>query len=227
MLRPPCFFGQLARGGSRSIGPWPRSRANHDQWAAEAAYDIPGTDRTRPFSYFDLVRRWDAVKHAAVPWHVEQSVWTSIWFFILARCVGRGAFRRCHINGPLASPQAQRPGDRGTRESDLQGSKPFTYIPRPGAQHHVRSRGSIRIWYRARVLHHERIPSRSSGTGHGGCADRAERRPRRRGGAAPRGALSASLGIGVCEAAQPPVIRCGTRACPSALLRTSRFRRRA
>lgn len=33
-------------------------------------------DRTRPFSYFDLVRRWDAVRHAAVPWHVEQSVRT-------------------------------------------------------------------------------------------------------------------------------------------------------
>jgi|SRR5674476_118946 len=170
MLRPPCFFGQPARAGSRSIGPWPRSGANHDQWAAEAAYDIPGTDRTRPFSYFDLVRRWDAVKHAAVPWHVEQSVWTSIWFFILARCVGRGAFRRCHINRPLASPQAQRPGDRGTRESDLQGSKPFTYIPRPGAQHHVRSRGSIRIWYRARVLHHERMArgDRRLGYGHPG-----------------------------------------------------------
>ena len=42
----------------------------------EATYDIPRTGRTRPFSYFDLVRRWDAVKYAAVPWHVEQSVWT-------------------------------------------------------------------------------------------------------------------------------------------------------
>ena len=101
-------------------------KANQDQRAGEATYDIPRMDRTQPFSYFDLVRRWDAVKHAAVPWHVEQSVWTSIWLFILARCVGRGAFRRCHINRPLASPQAQRLGDRGTRESDLQGPKPFT-----------------------------------------------------------------------------------------------------
>jgi putative transposase len=51
-------------------------KANQDQRAGEATYDIPRMDRTRPFSYFDLVRRWDAVKHAAVPWHVEQSVWT-------------------------------------------------------------------------------------------------------------------------------------------------------
>ena len=51
-------------------------KANQDQRAGEATYDSPRMDRTRPFSYFDLVRRWDAVKHAAVPWHVEQSVWT-------------------------------------------------------------------------------------------------------------------------------------------------------
>ena len=29
-------------------------KANQDQWAAEATYDIPKGDRTRPFSYFDL-----------------------------------------------------------------------------------------------------------------------------------------------------------------------------
>ena len=79
--------GRRVSSGSRRAlvrvqsGPWPRSGANHDQWAAEAAYDIHGTDRTRLFSYFDLVRRWDAVKHAAVPWHDEQSVWTSRWLF--------------------------------------------------------------------------------------------------------------------------------------------------
>ena len=50
-------------------------KANQDQRAGEATYDIPRMDRTRPFSYFDLVRRWHAVKHAA-PWHVEQLVWT-------------------------------------------------------------------------------------------------------------------------------------------------------
>ena len=75
-LRPPCLFGQPARAGSRSTGTWPRSRANQDQWAVEATYDIPRTGRTRPSSCFDPVRRWDAAKYAAEPWHVEQSVWT-------------------------------------------------------------------------------------------------------------------------------------------------------
>jgi putative transposase len=49
-------------------------KANQAQWAAEATYDIPSPDRTRPFSYFDLVRAWDAVKDTLAPWHREQSV---------------------------------------------------------------------------------------------------------------------------------------------------------
>jgi putative transposase len=51
-------------------------KANQDRWAAEATCDIPKRDQTRPFSYFDLVRAWDAVKDTAAPWHREQSVWT-------------------------------------------------------------------------------------------------------------------------------------------------------
>ena len=43
-------------------------KANQDQWAAEATYDIPKGDRTRPFSYFDLVRCWDAARDTAAPW---------------------------------------------------------------------------------------------------------------------------------------------------------------
>ena len=51
-------------------------KANQDQWAAEATYDIPKGDRTRPSSYFDLTSRWDATKNAVAPWHREQSIWT-------------------------------------------------------------------------------------------------------------------------------------------------------
>jgi len=51
-------------------------KANQDQWAAEASYDIPKGDRTRPFSYFDLVRAWDAAKHTLAPWRTEHSVRT-------------------------------------------------------------------------------------------------------------------------------------------------------
>jgi putative transposase len=79
----PCFFGHAARAGSRSTGHWPRSRTtrtsgphNQDQWAAEASYDIPKGEATRPFSYFDLVRRLDATKDVVSPWYSEQSVWT-------------------------------------------------------------------------------------------------------------------------------------------------------
>jgi putative transposase len=67
-----------AAGARRFASNWAlgQVRANQDQWAAEASYDIPRSDRTRPFSYFDLIRRWDAIKHMAAPWHPEQSVWT-------------------------------------------------------------------------------------------------------------------------------------------------------
>jgi len=51
-------------------------KARQDQWAAEVTYDIPKGDRTRPFSYFDLTLRWDAVRDMVVPWYREQSVWT-------------------------------------------------------------------------------------------------------------------------------------------------------
>jgi len=51
-------------------------KANQDQWAAEATYGIPKGARTRPLSYFDLVRAWDATKNMAAPWHAEQSAWT-------------------------------------------------------------------------------------------------------------------------------------------------------
>jgi putative transposase len=69
----------LRAGGARRFAfNWALAqiKANHDQWAAEASYDIPKGDRTRALSYFDLVRRWDAVKSVAAPWHGEQSVWT-------------------------------------------------------------------------------------------------------------------------------------------------------
>ena len=51
-------------------------KANQDQWAAEGTYDIPKAARTRPFSHFDLIDRWDATKNTVAPWHGEQSVWT-------------------------------------------------------------------------------------------------------------------------------------------------------
>src|SRR5450631_1527065 len=69
--------GRSAAGARRFAFNWALAqvKANQDQWAAEASYDIPKGDRTRPFSYFDLVRAWDAAKHTLAPWHTEQSVW--------------------------------------------------------------------------------------------------------------------------------------------------------
>ena len=69
----------LRAGGARRFAfNWALAqiKANQDQWAAEATYGIPKGDRTRPFSYFDLIRCWDAARDTAAPWHGGQSVWT-------------------------------------------------------------------------------------------------------------------------------------------------------
>ena len=68
----------LRAGGARRFAfnrALAQAKANQDQWAAEATYDIPKGDRTRPFSSFDLVRCWDATKSVAAPWHGGQWVW--------------------------------------------------------------------------------------------------------------------------------------------------------
>jgi hypothetical protein len=73
-----------AAGARRSAFNWAlgQIKANQDQWAAEATYDIPKPDRTRTFSHFDLVRRWDATKRAAAPsrrtpGHLPHSAWVT------------------------------------------------------------------------------------------------------------------------------------------------------
>jgi hypothetical protein len=81
--------------------------ANHDQWAAEATYDIPKPDRTRPLSYFDLVRRWDATRSVAAV-ACEQSVWT-LRYGIWAAHTGALAFP----DGPVQVPQVQGPTSAG------------------------------------------------------------------------------------------------------------------
>jgi len=66
-----------AAGARRFAFNWAvaRIKANQNQWAAEATYDILKSDRTRPFSHFDLVGLWDATRDEVAPWHREQSVW--------------------------------------------------------------------------------------------------------------------------------------------------------
>jgi putative transposase len=69
----------LRAGGARRFAfSWALAqiKASQNQWAAGATYDIPKGDRTRPFSHFELVGRWDAARDTAAPWHGEQSVWT-------------------------------------------------------------------------------------------------------------------------------------------------------
>jgi hypothetical protein len=69
----------LRAGGARRFAfNWALAQiqANHDQWAAEATYDIPKGARTRPLTYFDLIRAWDAARDMVAPWHGGQSVWT-------------------------------------------------------------------------------------------------------------------------------------------------------
>lgn len=67
-----------AAGARRYAFNWALARivANHAQWQAEASYDIERKDRTRPLSFFDLVKQWDSVKHEQAPWFAEHSTWT-------------------------------------------------------------------------------------------------------------------------------------------------------
>lgn len=67
-----------AAGARRYAFNWSLGRivANHEQWQAEASYGIAKAERTRPFSFFDLVTQWDTVKHEQTPWFGEHSTWT-------------------------------------------------------------------------------------------------------------------------------------------------------
>lgn len=67
-----------AAGARRFAYNWALARivANHAQWKAEESYGIAKADRTRPFSFFDLVRAWDGAKRECAPWFGEHSTWT-------------------------------------------------------------------------------------------------------------------------------------------------------
>jgi putative transposase len=67
-----------AAGARRFAWNWAvaKIRANTDQWAAEASYDIPREQRTRPLSFFTLAKQWTAEKPEVAPGHGEHSTWT-------------------------------------------------------------------------------------------------------------------------------------------------------
>lgn len=67
-----------AAGARRYAYNWALARilANHAQWKSEESYGIVKADRTRPFSFFDLVKQWDASKREHTPWFGEHSTWT-------------------------------------------------------------------------------------------------------------------------------------------------------
>lgn len=67
-----------AAGARRYAYNWALGRivSNHGQWQAEATYGIEKRERTRPFSFFDLVKQWDAAKRTEAPWFGEHSTWT-------------------------------------------------------------------------------------------------------------------------------------------------------
>jgi putative transposase len=67
-----------AAGARRFAYNWALARivANHAQWKVEESYGIAKSDRTRPFSFFDLVKAWDGAKGEQAPWFGEHSTWT-------------------------------------------------------------------------------------------------------------------------------------------------------
>lgn len=67
-----------AAGARRYAFNWALGRvvANHAQWQAEASYGIEKRYRVKPFTFFDLVKQWDAVKREQAPWFGEHSTWT-------------------------------------------------------------------------------------------------------------------------------------------------------
>lgn len=67
-----------AAGARRYAYNWALARivANHDQWKAEESYGVVKAERTRPFSFFDLVKQWNVAKREQAPWFPEHSTWT-------------------------------------------------------------------------------------------------------------------------------------------------------
>jgi putative transposase len=67
-----------AAGARRFAWNWAvaKIKANADQWAAEATYDVPRDQRIRPLSYFTLGKLWTAERPDVAPWAGEHSTWT-------------------------------------------------------------------------------------------------------------------------------------------------------
>ena len=70
-----------AAGARRFAHNWAvaKIKANADQWAAEATYDIAKADRVRPLTYFTLAKMWTAEKPAVAPWADEHSTWAFLY----------------------------------------------------------------------------------------------------------------------------------------------------
>ena len=70
-----------AAGARRKAHNWAidEIKANTRQWAAEASYDIPTSERVRPLSYFTLAKRWTAAKPEVAPWFDAHSTWTFLY----------------------------------------------------------------------------------------------------------------------------------------------------
>lgn len=70
-----------AAGARRFAHNWAvgKIKANADQWAAEASYDIGKADRVRPLTYFTLAKAWTAAKPAVAPWADQHSTWSFLY----------------------------------------------------------------------------------------------------------------------------------------------------
>ena len=66
-----------AAGARRFAFNWAiaKVKANAEQWAAEATYDIPRPERVKPLTYFTLGKLWTAAKPVDCPWAGEHSTW--------------------------------------------------------------------------------------------------------------------------------------------------------
>ena len=67
-----------AAGARRFAYNWAvaKIKANADQWAAEASYDVPKAGRVRPLTYFTLAKMWTVARPSVAPWADAHSTWT-------------------------------------------------------------------------------------------------------------------------------------------------------
>ena len=79
-----------------------------DLFHAQREADVPPAERKPPLGYYELLRRWNKVKHTRFPWHAEHSTWVYS-YAIQAAADAHRRFLRGEAGFPTFKARAKDP----------------------------------------------------------------------------------------------------------------------